>query len=155
MQKLPMRLGTQEEALAKLNIVRKRAGLPDALSAGQADMAHGLSGKKEEWNWPWKHDSFLGPGTARARRAGDACTWKRIFVDGKNELFPIPQEQILLSGGRFETEILITINSLMRPYIIHPAYRHRFTGDRTKKKQIPRPQLGGLCFAHPRTAEDL
>lgn len=93
-------LSNTGEALAKLNIVRKRAGLPDALSAGQADMRLAIW-KERRVELAMEHDRFWD--LVRQGRAGQVMrAHGKNFVDGKHELFPIPQEQILLSGGRLE-----------------------------------------------------
>lgn len=88
------------EALAKLNIIRKRAGLPDAPAAGQVDMRLAIW-KERRVEMAMEHDRFWD--LVRQGRAGQVMrAHGKNFVDGKHELFPIPQEQILLSGGRLE-----------------------------------------------------
>jgi hypothetical protein len=88
------------EALAKLNIIRKRAGLTDAPAAGQADMRLAIW-KERRVELAMEHDRFWD--LVRQGRAGQVMrAHGKNFVDGKHELFPIPQEQILLSGGRLE-----------------------------------------------------
>ena len=88
------------EALAKLNIIRKRAGLADAPAAGQADMRLAIW-KERRVELAMEHDRFWD--LVRQGRAGQVMrAHGKNFVDGKHELFPIPQEQILLSGGRLK-----------------------------------------------------
>lgn len=90
-------LGNTGEALAKLNIVRKRAGLL-AATGGGAEL------RLKIWNerrveLAMEHDRFWD--LVRQGRAGQVMrAHGKNFVDGKNELFPIPQEQILLSNNR-------------------------------------------------------
>lgn len=93
-------IGNAGEALAKLNIVRKRAGLPNAPAASQADMRLAIW-KERRVELAMEHDRFWD--LVRQGRAGQVMrAHGKNFVDGKHELFPIPQEQILLSGGRLE-----------------------------------------------------
>lgn len=91
-------LGNTGEALAKLNIVRKRAGLPDATSGGQADLRQKIW-KERRVELAMEHDRFWD--LVRTGRAGTVMrAHGKNFEDDKNELFPIPQDQILLSNNR-------------------------------------------------------
>ncbi|WP_341842955.1 RagB/SusD family nutrient uptake outer membrane protein [Chitinophaga caseinilytica] len=91
-------LGNGAEALAKLNIVRKRAGLPPATNGGQADLRQKIW-KERRVELAMEHDRFWD--LVRTGRAGQVLrAHGKVFQDNKNELFPIPQEQIVLSGNR-------------------------------------------------------
>ncbi|RPD41094.1 RagB/SusD family nutrient uptake outer membrane protein [Chitinophaga barathri] len=91
-------LGNTGEALAKLNIVRKRAGLPNAVSGGQADLRLKIW-RERRVELAMEHDRFWD--LVRTGRAGVVMrAHGKNFVDNKNELFPIPQDQRLLSNNR-------------------------------------------------------
>ncbi|WP_341838022.1 RagB/SusD family nutrient uptake outer membrane protein [Chitinophaga pollutisoli] len=91
-------LGNGEEALAKLNIVRRRAGLPPATNGGQADLRQKIW-KERRVELAMEHDRFWD--LVRTGRAGQVLrAHGKAFVDNKNELFPIPQEQRVLSNNR-------------------------------------------------------
>lgn len=92
--------GNGGEALAKLNIVRKRAGLPPAVSGGQADLRQKIW-KERRVELAMEHDRFWD--LVRTGRAGAVMrAHGKAFMDNKNELFPIPQEQIVLSNNRLK-----------------------------------------------------
>lgn len=91
-------LGNGAEALAKLNIVRRRAGLPAATNGGQADLRQKIW-KERRVELAMEHDRFWD--LVRTGRAGQVLrAHGKAFVDNKNELFPIPQEQRVLSNNR-------------------------------------------------------
>ncbi|MGN7720593.1 RagB/SusD family nutrient uptake outer membrane protein [Chitinophaga sp. 22620] len=91
-------LGNTGEALAKLNIVRRRAGLSPAVSGGQADLRQKIW-RERRVELAMEHDRFWD--LVRTGRAGVVMRASgKNFVDNKNELFPIPQDQILLSNNR-------------------------------------------------------
>lgn len=93
-------LGNTGEAAAKLNIVRKRAGLPNTTAGGQVDLRMAIW-KERRVELAMEHDRFWD--LVRQGRAGQVMrAHGKNFVDNKNELFPIPQEQILLSNNRLE-----------------------------------------------------
>lgn len=88
-------LGQGGEALDKLRQVRNRAGLLSTTSATQTDI----------WNerrveLAMEQDRFFD--LVRQGRAGTVLRahGKTNFTDGKHEIFPIPQSQRDLSGGR-------------------------------------------------------
>ncbi|MBA4166275.1 MAG: RagB/SusD family nutrient uptake outer membrane protein [Chitinophagaceae bacterium] len=82
------------DALTPLNMVRSRAGLPAAPSAAQADIW-----KERRVELAMEQDRFFD--LVRQGRAGQVLrAHGKGFVDGKNEIFPIPQAQIDLSGNR-------------------------------------------------------
>ncbi|MCU7550689.1 RagB/SusD family nutrient uptake outer membrane protein [Chitinophagaceae bacterium LB-8] len=87
-------LGNSGEALAKLNLVRKRAGLTDATTATQQDIW-----KERRVELAMEQDRFFD--LVRQGRAGQVLrAHGKAFVDNKNEIYPIPQAQIDLSGHR-------------------------------------------------------
>lgn len=86
-------LGNSGEATAKLNQVRARANL--APSTGT--IANIWNERRSEL--AMEQDRFLD--LVRQGRAGQVLrAHGKAFVDGKHELFPIPQAQRDLSGGR-------------------------------------------------------
>ena len=88
-------LGNTAEATAKLNMVRARAGLPNA--AGTIANIW----KERRVELAMEQDRFFD--LVRQGRAGTVLrAHGKAFVDGKNEVFPIPQAQIDLSGGRLK-----------------------------------------------------
>ncbi|QEH40817.1 RagB/SusD family nutrient uptake outer membrane protein [Chitinophaga sp. XS-30] len=91
-------LGNTGEAIAKLNIIRRRAGLPNTTASGQADLRQAIWNERRV-ELAMEHDRFWD--LVRQGRAGQVMrAHGKNFVDGKHELFPIPQEQILLSNNR-------------------------------------------------------
>lgn len=86
-------LGKTDEATAKLNMVRSRAALP-ASAGTQANVW-----KERRVELAMEQDRFFD--LVRQGRAGAVLrATGKAFVDGKHEVFPIPQPQIDLSGGR-------------------------------------------------------
>ncbi|MEZ0484631.1 RagB/SusD family nutrient uptake outer membrane protein [Fibrella aquatica] len=91
-------LGRPADALVDINRLRTRAGLAAATTVTQASIWH-----ERRVELAMEHDRFfdiirqeeLQPG--RATQAFTAHG--KTFVKGKNEVFPIPQNQIQLSGG--------------------------------------------------------
>ncbi|PXY01327.1 RagB/SusD family nutrient uptake outer membrane protein [Marinifilum breve] len=87
-------LGQTANALTSLNQVRNRVGLTDATSDNL---------KEKIWHerrieLAMEHDRFFD--LVRQGRAGEVLrAHGKSFVDGKHEVFPIPQTQIELSGG--------------------------------------------------------
>jgi len=85
-------LGNSDGAI-KLNLVRSRANLP-ATTLSQANVW-----KERRTELAMEQDRFLD--LVRQGRAGIVLrAHGKAFVDGKHELFPIPQAQRDLSGGR-------------------------------------------------------
>jgi len=81
------------DGLVKLNQVRSRANLP-ATTLTQANVW-----KERRTELAMEQDRFLD--LVRQGRAGTVLrAHGKAFVDGKHELFPIPQAQRDLSGGR-------------------------------------------------------
>ena len=86
-------LGNTAEATAKLNMVRSRANLP--VSTGT--VANIWAERRVEL--AMEEDRFFD--LVRQGRAGNVLRAQgKAFVTGKHEVFPIPQAQIDLSGGR-------------------------------------------------------
>ena len=86
-------IGNAGEATAKLNMVRSRANLPPSTGT-QANVW-----KERRTELAMEQDRFLD--LVRQGRAGAVLrAHGKAFVDGKHELFPIPQAQRDLSGGR-------------------------------------------------------
>ncbi|WP_034893670.1 RagB/SusD family nutrient uptake outer membrane protein [Gillisia sp. Hel_I_29] len=82
------------DALTPLNLVRNRAGLESLNTVTQQDVW-----KERRWELAFEHDRFFD--LVRQGRAGQVLrAHGKNFVDGKNELFPIPQAQIDLSKGK-------------------------------------------------------
>ncbi|NDK17732.1 MAG: RagB/SusD family nutrient uptake outer membrane protein [Flavobacteriales bacterium CG_4_9_14_0_2_um_filter_35_242] len=81
------------DAATPLNAVRNRAGL------GNAPVVDEMAVWKERRvELAFEHDRYFD--LVRQGRAGTVLrAHGKNFVDGKNELFPIPQTQIALSGG--------------------------------------------------------
>ncbi len=86
-------LGNEPEATAKLNMVRSRANLP--ASTGTIDNIW----KERRVELAMEQDRFFD--LVRQGRAGIVMRAAgKPFKDGTNELFPIPQAQRDLSGGK-------------------------------------------------------
>ena len=86
-------LGNSGEATRTLNLVRARAGLAPATGT----IAN--IWRERRWELAMEQDRFLD--LVRQGRAGQVLrAHGKPFVDGKHELFPIPQAQRDLSGGR-------------------------------------------------------
>jgi len=87
-------IGSTGEALAQINTIRHRAGLPDATSVTLqsiwTERRHEMAMEHDRWF------DLIRTGQAPAAMAADGKT----FIVGTHELFPIPQEQITASGGR-------------------------------------------------------
>lgn len=87
-------IGNTAEALAKLNLVRLRAVVAPSATATQADVWN-----ERRLELAMERDRFFD--LVRQGRAGTVLrAHGKAFTDGKNEVFPIPQAQIDLSGGK-------------------------------------------------------
>ncbi|AZQ42840.1 RagB/SusD family nutrient uptake outer membrane protein [Nonlabens ponticola] len=76
-----------------LNLVRQRAGLDDS-----DDLSTEAVWKERRLELAFEHDRYFD--LVRQGRAEEVLNSKGIrFIAGKHEVFPIPQEQIDLSGG--------------------------------------------------------
>ena len=81
------------DAATPLNRVRNRAGLPNAPIIDKMAVW-----KERRVEMAFEHDRYFD--LVRQGRAGDVLrAHGKNFVDGKHELFPIPQPQIDLSDG--------------------------------------------------------
>jgi hypothetical protein len=91
-------LGNSAQALESLNKVRLRAGLAASTAAGQTALRTAI------WNERRVELAFEHDRTFDLRRQGRAGVVMRAndkpYVDGKHDLFPIPQRQIDLSGNQ-------------------------------------------------------
>ena len=82
------------EALAKLNLVRLRAGITPSSTATQADVW-----KERRLELAMEEDRFFD--LVRQGRAGQVLrALGKPFVNGKHEVFPIPQAEIDLSNNK-------------------------------------------------------
>ncbi len=82
------------DAATPLNAVRHRAGLGDAPIVDQMAVW-----KERRFELAFEHDRWFD--LIRQGRAGEVMRANgKAFVDGKNELYPIPQAQIDLSKGQ-------------------------------------------------------
>lgn len=88
-----LQTGHASEAQTDLNAVRQRAGLPVVAASQQSVW------QERRLELAMEQDRFFD--LVRQGRAGTVLrALGKSFVDGKNEVFPIPQTQIDLSGGR-------------------------------------------------------
>ncbi len=93
-------LGNLADAKAALDQVRSRAGLPEPTAATKDDLRNAIW-KERRAELAMEHDRFFD--LVRQGRAGSVMrAHGKNFVDGKHELFPIPQKHIDISGGRLK-----------------------------------------------------
>lgn len=86
-------LATGADAATSLNKVRNRAGLLNATVVNQMAIW-----KERRHEMAFEHDRYFD--LVRQGRAGEVFrNLGKPFVDGKHEVFPIPQQQITISGG--------------------------------------------------------
>lgn len=88
------KLGNVSEAISKINSIRNRVGLPNRTSLTLQQLYN-----ERRWEMAMEHDRWFDivrTGQAQAAMAADGKT----FTIGINELFPIPQDQIIQSGNR-------------------------------------------------------
>lgn len=86
-------LGNTSQAVATVNIIRNRAGLP-ALSTITQDELY----NERRWEMAMEHDRWFDLiRTGKAKTAMQAVG--KDFIVGTHELFPIPSDQIIRSGG--------------------------------------------------------
>ena len=89
-------LGKIGEATTLVNMIRNRAGLPSLLIVGINDIW-----KERRSELAMEQDRFFD--LVRQGRAGTVLrALGKPFVDGKHELFPIPQAEIDLSNGKLK-----------------------------------------------------
>lgn len=91
-------LGNIGPAQSALNQIRNRAGLPNTTAATQTDLRNAIY-KERRVEMAFEHDRMFD-----LRRTGRAGVVLRAhgkpYVDGKHDLFPIPQHEIDLSNGK-------------------------------------------------------
>lgn len=93
-------LGQTNDAADALNLIRERAGLGDTNASSQADLRDAIY-KERRVEMAMEHDRFFD--LVRTGRAGAVMrAHGKNFVDGKNEVFPIPQKHIDLSQGNLK-----------------------------------------------------
>lgn len=81
------------EAVSRINELRVRAGLPEVGSVTEQSILN-----ERRWEMAMEHDRWFDivrTGTAQSAMAADGKT----FVPGVHELFPIPTQEIVKSGG--------------------------------------------------------
>lgn len=87
-------LGLTTEAKDRVNELRFRAGLGNLTSVTLQEILN-----ERRWEMAMEHDRWFDlvrTGQAQSAMAADGKT----FIVGKHELFPIPSNQIIASGGR-------------------------------------------------------
>lgn len=92
-----MELGMIAKAQASLNAVRARAGLANTTATTQADLRQAIW-RERRWELGMENDRFYD--LVRQGRAGQVLrAHGKAFVDGKHEVFPVPQTEIDASNG--------------------------------------------------------
>ncbi|MEZ4906572.1 MAG: RagB/SusD family nutrient uptake outer membrane protein [Saprospiraceae bacterium] len=87
-------LGKTDESLKWINKIRTRAGLPERTSLTLENIWD-----ERHWEMAMEHDRWfdlIRTGQAYEKMAADG----KNFIVGTHELFPIPEEEIIQSGGR-------------------------------------------------------
>lgn len=93
-------LGNIELARKALDSIRHRAGLPSTTAATKDEMREAIY-KERRVEMAFEHDRMLD--LQRTGRAGEVLRkLGKPYVDGKHNLFPIPQKEIDLSNGKLE-----------------------------------------------------
>ncbi len=91
-------LGNTGAAASSLNAVRNRAGLADTEASGKEALRLAIW-KERRLELAMEYDRFFD--LIRQGRAGVVLrALGKNFVDGKNEVFPIPQSEISASGNK-------------------------------------------------------
>ncbi|HVB02187.1 MAG TPA: RagB/SusD family nutrient uptake outer membrane protein [Chitinophagaceae bacterium] len=91
-------LNNSSVAIADLNQVRNRAGLPNTTASGQTALRTAIWHERHV-ELALEHDRFFD--IVREGRAAQVMqAVGKNFVQGKNEVLPIPATQIALSGGK-------------------------------------------------------
>jgi len=91
-------LGQAGTAINDLNVIRTRAGLPNTTASSQPDLRTAIWNERHV-ELALEHDRFWD--LVRQGRAAQVMQASgKAFVQGKNELLPIPSVQIALSNGR-------------------------------------------------------
>ncbi len=93
-------LGKTPDALTSLNKIRARAGLGAVATLPQTTMRDTIWHERRV-ELAMEHDRFFD--IVRQGKAGQLLRAQgKSFVDGKNEVYPIPQQQIDLSNGNLK-----------------------------------------------------
>ena len=91
-------LGNEDPAKAALNMIRKRAGLEKTTASGKDAVREAIY-KERRVEMAFEHDRMFD--LQRTGRAGAVLrALGKNYVDGKHNLFPIPQKEIDLSNGK-------------------------------------------------------
>jgi hypothetical protein len=91
-------LGNAAKAQSSLNEVRQRAGLANTPASGQADLRTAIWNERRV-ELAMEHDRFFD--LVRQGRAGEVLrAHGKEFIDGKHEVFPIPQNEIDASQNK-------------------------------------------------------
>jgi hypothetical protein len=88
-----LQIGNAGDALYYVNLIRQRAGLNSRTSLTLQDLYN-----ERRWEMAMEHDRWFDlvrTGLAQTAMAAAGKT----FIPGKHEVFPIPEEQIIASGG--------------------------------------------------------
>ena len=87
-----------DQAKARLNAVRNRAELGNTTANSQAELRLAIWNERR-WELAMEHDRFYD--LVRQGRAGDVLrAHGKAFVDGKHEVFPVPQDEIVASSNK-------------------------------------------------------
>jgi hypothetical protein len=90
--------GKTADAIKSLNLIRNRAGLPNTTATTQAEIRDAIW-KERFVEFAMEHDRVFD--LRRQGRAGDVMrAHGKTYIDGVHDLYPIPQRQIDLSGGK-------------------------------------------------------
>ncbi len=93
-------LGTTADAVSALNKIRTRAGLANTTASDQNGLRTAIY-KERRVEMAMEHDRWFD--LVRTGRAGQVMrAHGKNFIDGKNEVFPIPQKHIDLSAGKLK-----------------------------------------------------
>jgi hypothetical protein len=86
-------IGNSSEALEKVNMLRVRAGLEELTGISIDELL-----KERRLEMAMEHERWFD--LVRTGKAFSAMTANgKTFISGKHEVFPIPQNEIILSGG--------------------------------------------------------
>jgi len=86
-------IGNSSEALEKINMLRVRAGLEELTGISIDELL-----KERRLEMAMEHERWFD--LVRTGKAFSAMTANgKTFISGKHEVFPIPQNEIILSGG--------------------------------------------------------
>ena len=91
-------LNQPDVAKSRLNAVRSRAQLGNTTANTQAELRLAIW-KERRWELAMENDRFYD--LVRQGRAGEVLrAHGKAFVDGKHEVFPVPQDEIYASGNK-------------------------------------------------------